>query len=355
MMDIDERIEDTLAHYGVKGMKWGQRKDRTPYVGKRVKRAGKTVTTAGITRKKRFRPSVTIDPFAGKEIANKEYGIGRTFKSARKDIKQDLKALNKAYKRKLLIQGTKPEVTYLKEYSEMIKKNINKHSFSKDAIKSIKPYTTRHALVDYDIPINTLGIEVVVEYNIAKEASAYKKQNRKVTHSDELDYTPIKLVIPIDENGLVSEESMDELIDNFEESIAQAESFTEDDLAHFGIKGMKWGVRRIRKDIRKITKAKVREARLNAKRTKPTHTEQQKKNEEAFLTDDELRKRVNRMQMEKTYKQLTTPEKSKGRKLFEKIVVSQTEAIAKEVYKTAVKAIVENKIAAIKRDDKKKK
>ena len=129
----------------------------------------------------------------------------------------------------------------------------------------------------------------------------------------------------------------------------------EDTLTHFGVKGMKWGVRRIRKDIRKITKAKVREARINAKQTKPKHTEQQKKNDETFLTDDELRKRINRLQMEKTYQQLTTPEKSKGKKLFEKIVVSQTEAIAKEVYKTAVKAIVENKIAAIKGDDKKKK
>lgn len=129
----------------------------------------------------------------------------------------------------------------------------------------------------------------------------------------------------------------------------------EDTLAHYGVKGMKWGVMRIRKDIRKITKAKVREARLNAKQTKPTRTEQKKKNDEMFLTDDELRKRINRLQLEKTYQQLTIPEKSKGKKLFEKIVVSQTEAIAKEVYKTAVKAIVENKIAAIKGDDKKKK
>lgn len=40
-MMTDEEVEDFLAHYGVKGMRWGVRKDRTPGVSRRTDREAK--------------------------------------------------------------------------------------------------------------------------------------------------------------------------------------------------------------------------------------------------------------------------------------------------------------------------
>lgn len=37
-MDIEDEVEDFLAHYGVKGMKWGQRKDRPGGASRSVNR-----------------------------------------------------------------------------------------------------------------------------------------------------------------------------------------------------------------------------------------------------------------------------------------------------------------------------
>lgn len=288
MMDIDERIEDTLAHYGVKGMKWGVRRSKK---GSGVKSRLKNP-----------------DKWSQAELTEWGKKNNHLFSERQKtafSIKDRIRL-------SFIGSGSSP-----KKIESQYRVDRIHHPFSDDGFGN--HYAMRN------------DKKTTYEYN--HETKSYK----------DLKKSPSKFV----------QEMYDSLYDDDEAK--HYDSFTEDDLAHFGVKGMKWGVRRIRKDIRKITKAKAREARVKAKQTKPTHTEQKKKNDEMFLTDEELRGRINRLQMEKTYQQLTMPEKSKGKKLFEKIVVSQTEAIAKEVYKTAVKAIVENKIASIKGDDKKKK
>lgn len=63
---------------------------------------------------------------------------------------------------------------------------------------------------------------------------------------------------------------------------------TEDFIAHFGVKGMKWG---IRKDRRSGGGSK-------SKKTKVSD-----------LSDDDLRKKVNRLNMEKQYKSLKQSER----------------------------------------------
>jgi hypothetical protein len=60
---------------------------------------------------------------------------------------------------------------------------------------------------------------------------------------------------------------------------------TDDFLEHYGVKGQKWGVRR---------KSKGRISEPNPK----------------FMSDDQLRKAINRMEMQKKYKALTTEQKT---------------------------------------------
>lgn len=69
-----------------------------------------------------------------------------------------------------------------------------------------------------------------------------------------------------------------------------------DELYHFGIKGMKWGVRRFQNRDGTRTKAGKRRERLGR--------ESWKRKDATRLSDDELRKRISRLQTERNYKQL---------------------------------------------------
>lgn len=67
-----------------------------------------------------------------------------------------------------------------------------------------------------------------------------------------------------------------------------------DDLEHFGIIGMKWGVRRDRKELN----------RLAGRKSKTVESKESRQKSINEMSDAELRTRLNRLQMEKQYHQL---------------------------------------------------
>lgn len=79
------------------------------------------------------------------------------------------------------------------------------------------------------------------------------------------------------------------------------------ELYHYGIKGMKWGIRRT-------------PAQLGHRPAKTTTS--QRKSEMKKMSDAELRNRINRIQMEKQYMQLTAPEVSAGKKFVKDVMVN---------------------------------
>ena len=74
-------------------------------------------------------------------------------------------------------------------------------------------------------------------------------------------------------------------------------------LQHWGIKGMKWGIRRYQNKDGSLTPA-------GKKRYSDSSTSV---NVTSSLTDDELRKKINRLQLEKQYRDLMKPAEQKKR------------------------------------------
>ena len=81
------------------------------------------------------------------------------------------------------------------------------------------------------------------------------------------------------------------------------------ELMHYGVLGMKWGVRRKR-------------SKLSSVEVKP------KKKTVSDLSDAELRQIINRHQMEKQYAQITAKEKSAGAKFVSDVLTNAAKQTA---------------------------
>ena len=99
-------------------------------------------------------------------------------------------------------------------------------------------------------------------------------------------------------------------------------------LAHVGVLGMKWGVRRA----------------SGSSSIKPSNTNKstgkQKKKRLEDMSDDELRTAISRIQMEKQYKSLTAKQTSIGKKFASEVLYSA----GKEVAKTYTTQIMTKKL-----------
>lgn len=90
-----------------------------------------------------------------------------------------------------------------------------------------------------------------------------------------------------------------------------------DELYHHGIKGMKWGVRRSRAQLGYSSSP-----RKTKKQAQKVSSKQQRRNEMKNMSDAELRSRINRIQMEKQYMQLTEPQLSPGKKFVKDVLTN---------------------------------
>lgn len=91
------------------------------------------------------------------------------------------------------------------------------------------------------------------------------------------------------------------------------------ELQHHGIKGMRWGVRRTKAQLGySTTPSKTRKI----KKTKKQSQKQARKEAVSKMSDQELRNRINRIQMERQYMQLTSAEMSPGKKFVKDVVTN---------------------------------
>lgn len=135
----------------------------------------------------------------------------------------------------------------------------------------------------------------------------------------------------------------------------------ENHLSQYGVRGMKWGVRKRRsasvdkqkpkpkpsttaKESRKVQRTSDRSrgaGKANSLAQRPQNRR---------MSDAELRNRLNRLQMEKQYRELTTSPKGKS---FVKEVMQDTgKQVARQVVKTAANVALEMAITSLAKDAK---
>lgn len=86
----------------------------------------------------------------------------------------------------------------------------------------------------------------------------------------------------------------------------------ENELYHYGVLGMKWGVRRTPEQLAKANVRAKRKSEDNAKRSDMKKAVKSRRT----LSDADLKKRIERIKMEKQLKDLTAEEISPGKNLF---------------------------------------
>lgn len=106
---------------------------------------------------------------------------------------------------------------------------------------------------------------------------------------------------------------------------------------HFGIKGMKWGIRRYQNKDGSLTaagKKRYNEGEQSSKEKTVSSTSSNRSRSISELSDTELRTRINRLNLEKQYKQLISEGVSSNTKQ-----VKEGKSFANEIKDRAVKNV----------------
>lgn len=123
-------------------------------------------------------------------------------------------------------------------------------------------------------------------------------------------------------------------------------------IAHFGVKGMKWGVRKA--TTRGSTPPSKRKPKAEGEGTASEHRQSMGMH---AMSDTELRNAINRIKLQREYAQLTAPppkEKSRGRQVVENIIYGSAEAAGKKVLTGALTNVLNNVLPPALREAPKK-
>lgn len=268
MTSIDEEVEAHLEHHGVKGMKWGVRKDKG--------HEGEQAKTSKIAKlDKKFERNT-------KTLSNV---IALHNRAAELTNKNDVDRIN-----------NKPEY----------KKASERGDFMRDTPIRQKYYKEHHdAFLDnLETAAKELGTNAsgTKEYRITETSDGWDVNTFDVKHADDA----IHIKVTYAENGMITHVAVDEAL-HVDEVGAH--------LAHFGVKGMRWG---IRKDGQPGSSQ-------GPSSSKPTLADPSK------LSDADLRAAVNRMQLERQFSQLQQDRVKEGGDFAKQML--------KEIGKTQVRRV----------------
>ena len=131
----------------------------------------------------------------------------------------------------------------------------------------------------------------------------------------------------------------------------------ENELYHFGIKGMRWGVRRYQNPDGSLTNAGKKRLKKghasneendssNKSSTKSSSTKTVKD-----MSDDELRQAINRLQLEQQYKNLSPKNVSKGKKFVDTVTNDVLKPAAIDMGKQVAKSLITKGVNSLIKDE----
>lgn len=130
-----------------------------------------------------------------------------------------------------------------------------------------------------------------------------------------------------------------------------------DELRHYGVLGMRWGVRRTPAQLARARGKLTRSTSDSDKNTSSdSSTNKPAKKSISSMTDSELQAAVNRLNLEKRYKELNPEKVSAGKKFVDTMVKQVITPVMIDASKNVLRPYIENSIkSAINKASKKKK
>ena len=126
----------------------------------------------------------------------------------------------------------------------------------------------------------------------------------------------------------------------------------ENSLIHYGVLGMKWGVRRTPAQLARARgKTKTKSEETSKKVTSSSTSAQKKSISE--MSDDELRRTVSRLQLEQQYRNLNPERVSVGRKFANKVLKDVVVPAATEVARNKLKDVMTDALNSASKKKKK--
>lgn len=273
-------VDDFLAHYGVKGMKWGVRRDaghegeraKTKKIDKLDRKFNKDATSLGLTIKVHNAAAERSNRYDVDRINNKP-----EYKNA--DFNKPSPLRDK----------------YMREHQDAYEANLHKAA--------------------QDLGTNASGTR---KYKIvvADDGQSWDITTEEVQHAAE---TAMRVKLTLDRLG----------------HITKLTPIEDDSLAHFGVKGMKWGTR----------KAEAQAARESTQSKDHAKVAGIRKKRVDEMSNAELKVLTERMNLEQQYKKLSPTKTAAGKKFAQDIVrevaKEQAKALAKKGLAKAGKAVVD--------------
>lgn len=313
-MDVAMSGIDDLAHYGTKGMRWGQRKatdtGSTPSAPQRIDSTAKSTA--------RFTGDVAFESLRTSKITHHQIIVEASDAFSKKDIPRIEAKPKYAEARKLKNRLLHPLDSVTREYrAEMRNAYINRLEKAANEMKNFsgdREYTIRER--GGDLPSSQYFWEV---------------STRRARHAvdDDNNITMVVEVLMDDAGFITGLKPAPE--DNLTQTIDLGLEFLE----HYGVRGMRWGVRRDRSSPVAVTptatstvpRGSLRKTKIKTEggENHPAHEDavkvaraqaKLKKSGTAALSNQELLELQNRLNLERNVSQLvsTTGRVGKGRK-----------------------------------------